>query len=196
MGLIAFTGKKRSGKSTASTYVQSKHQCERVNFKDALVHELMHNFPELIEAIAEAQEEATEELWTIKRLFDEKPPLMRTLMQNYGTNVRRHDYGEYWVDRWKESVWPLKLTFKDIVVDDVRFLNEAQAVRELGGIVVRIVRRGQESLDTHVSEQEMDDIEPDYTIAVDSGDLAGLEKQLDDIIKTVWQNTSVQSVGK
>ena len=171
--IIAFTGKKRSGKSTACEIVG----WPRVNFKNALVAEIKQNFPTLLGKIVEVYSHLYPK--TVDDLFVEKEPFVRALLQNYGTEVRRRDDPEYWVKRWKES-----LPDGNVLVDDVRFLNEAKAVRDAGGIVVRIVRADMESTDTHASETEMDLIVPDYTIETTTGDFEGMRAQLDAILKT------------
>lgn len=50
------------------------------------------------------------------------------------------------------------------LIPDCRFVNEAAAIRSVGGKVVRIVREGMPPADTHASESEMARIEPDVTI--------------------------------
>jgi hypothetical protein len=187
MSIYAFTGKKQSGKSTAVAYLHSLRGMTKVNFKDALVGEIVQNFPDLIPHIIEYTERRNYDggnPLTVARLIAEKPPLFRTLMQNYGTEVRRRDDPDYWVNQWKESVRQVK---GDITTDDVRFANEAKAVREMGGVVIRIVRPDQTNTDTHVSETEMDAIHPDYTIEAITGDFENLYEKLQrlqSIIKT------------
>lgn len=181
--IYAFTGKKRSGKSTASDYLQTKIDAERINFKDPLITEAQENFPDLLNAIRDTLDETDYngmELWSDKRLFDEKPRLIRTLLQNYGTNVRRNDDPEYWTKRWIDTV---ETKERNIIVDDVRFINEADAVRDKGGILIRIVKNGQVDTDTHDSEVEMDKIEVDYTITADPGDTETIYKKLDEILQ-------------
>lgn len=180
--IIGFTGKKRSGKSTASEYVMQLTGGTRINFKDALVEEITNLFPDLLNAIIDTMDVVAYDgvkQWDVKRLFEEKPPLVRRLMQNYGTNVCRGDDSFYWVKRWKEKVAE---TTGVIIVDDVRFLNEARAVRDAGGIIIRIEREGLESEDTHQSEVEMDYIEDNFCISVKTGDFNTLYQELNKII--------------
>jgi hypothetical protein len=100
-------------------------------------------------------------------------------MQNYGTNVRREDDEDYWVDEWRDGTWSYMAN--DIVADDVRFKNEAAAVKELGGILIKIVRPDYPSTDIHQSEVEMDEIEPDHTIVANTGNQQHLYSELDRI---------------
>lgn len=179
--IYAFTGKKQSGKSTASKYLAEKLGATRINFKDALVAEIKERLPNLIQAICEIMERTEYDgnrPWTYERLVQDKPKLMRTLLQNYGTEVRRRDHEDYWVVQWLRQATKVK---GDIVVDDIRFSNEAKAVTDLGGIVIRIEREGLVSSDTHASELEMNKILVDYTISVGTGDFAELYTQLDRI---------------
>lgn len=95
---------------------------------------------------------------------------VRELMQNVGMALRdgvpsvfsgaleRRDWGEC----------------KVVVVHDVRFYDEVQAIRRLGGITVRVDRDHEGSEDDHRSERELDSFTGwDYSFAND-GDLDDL----------------------
>lgn len=53
---------------------------------------------------------------------------------------------------------------KNIVISDVRFPHEADAIRSKGGIIIRVIRRGFEGNSLHASEVEMEKIKPDFVI--------------------------------
>jgi hypothetical protein len=56
----------------------------------------------------------------------------------------------------------------NVVVSDVRFPHEAEVIKELGGILIKIMRSAENNIiDSHASEQEMDDIKFDYLIIND-----------------------------
>jgi hypothetical protein len=116
------------------------------------------------------------EPWTIDLLFKKKPAVVRALLQNYGTEVRRAEDPDYWVDAWGQLA--SVLSNEDLVVDDVRFLNEAVAVKSVGGTLIRIVREDMASEDTHASETEQDSIEVDYTVSVKTGELDKLREEV------------------
>lgn len=176
--IIAFTGLAGSGKTTVADYVVSEHGFKKHNFKDALVFEMLDRLPDVLKELKKHYS------MTLDKLFKEKPPIMRALMQNYGTEVRRGDGPNYWVDRWKES-----LGEGNYVVDDVRFVNEAEAVQDKGGIIVRVSRPDSSSNSTHTSETEQNQIEPDFTIISNTGDLEGLYKQIESVIHTLKTNS-------
>jgi hypothetical protein len=161
--IIGFTGKAQSGKSTACQMVQGDlPDVIRVNFKDGLVNEMKKNFPNTLKGLGALMGEvnATQD-FSLERLFDTKPTTMRAFMQEYGTEVRRGDDQDYWIKIWKETV--LANQEFHIVCDDVRFLNEAKALKEMGGVLVRIKRDDITDTGNHQSEMEMDQIEVDYT---------------------------------
>lgn len=189
--IIAFTGKKQSGKSTICEYLEQHprgsefSKFKRVNFKDALITELITNFRPLLDEMAEEMHRNGGPMYgEYKDLFVDKPPLVRKLMQCYGTEVRRGDDPQYWIKQWKKTIFSSK-GVDHILCDDVRFHNEAQAVRDCGGVVIRIVRTDIVSTDNHQSEAEMDEIIPDYTITVGKGDYVDLYSQMDEILLSV-----------
>lgn len=91
----------------------------------------------------------------------------RHAMQTLGTEWGRYQMGNsFWVNRWKEM---LSCSFSSrIVVDDLRFENEAKAIRELGGTVVRVWRRERNTSigagADHVSETLGHYVEADFEI--------------------------------
>lgn len=179
--LIGFTGLAQSGKSTACEYIIARYpDVTKIGFKDQLVQEMRKNFTPLIEEIC--LKEGLDPL----SAFTVKPPLIRKLMQCYGTEVRRGDDPDYWVKRWMNAVSLNNRGIYNVVCDDVRFHNEAKAVRDMNGIVVRIVRSDITDTGTHKSETEMAEIVPDFTIVTKPGDLEGLHKDVDKILASVY----------
>ena len=174
--IIGFIGLKGSGKTTACNIIKRNIGAFQHNFKDALVAEIKTNFPNLLTAISELHQVDIDELFKLK------PPAMRYLMQNYGTEVRRGDIESYWVIKWLERGFPDN---RIVLVDDVRFLNEAHAVKTNNGTLIRLVREDIENTDNHQSEIEQDVIVSDFTIKTKEGEEDVLEEKLMEIIKQV-----------
>ncbi len=200
--IIGFIGFQRVGKTTASNYLINKYGFVRHNMKDALVAEIKQNFPDLLVEIGNVTQEYIEpekRVDVTDLLFQLKPPLMRALLQNYGTEVRRRDRPDYWTRRWEEGVRSEKMTIADdtivvgyavpkdikVVTDDVRFKNEARVVKENGGILIRLTRPDITTGGSHASETEQLEIEADYTIECVPGDHEHLYRELDRIIGMV-----------
>ncbi len=153
MIIISFTGKKGHGKSTACNKLVEMlgDRIVRINFKDALIETMKEKVPGILKDLE------THYGMNLQQLFDEKPPVMRRLMQFVGTDIYREMSPTYWVDQWKESVLKYDGMDKIILTDDVRFNNEFYAVVELGGTVIKLVATNKPvSNDQHQSETEMD----------------------------------------
>lgn len=66
------------------------------------------------------------------------PVEVRKLLQWWGTEYRRAQDPEYWVNQGRRTIAE-ELGYMDlVVVTDVRFANEADAIRDLGGLVVEV----------------------------------------------------------
>lgn len=188
--IIGLLGFKRVGKSTAAEYLEKRYSYTRHNFKQALIDEIKENFPDLLKEIAKYDLNehhhfaTTEDI--VNNLFETKPPLMRALMINYGTDVRRKENPDYWVNSWIKSVSAEcgDCVRKDVcfVADDVRFKNEAKAIQNYDGILIRLTRDDITTGGDHASETEQLEIEADYTINCKKDDLAHLYSELDKII--------------
>jgi hypothetical protein len=176
--IIGLVGFKQSGKSTAATHLEKNYGFVRLNFKDGLIAEMKQNFPDVLRQLA------AEENMTIDELFATKPPVMRALMMNYGTEVVRKQNPDHWVLQWKLTMIDLVLDGKrNIVCDDVRFLNEARAIKSANGVIIRLVRTDITTGGDHKSETEQLQIVPDHTITVGPGEHEELYTALDTIVQ-------------
>ncbi len=82
----------------------------------------------------------------------------RYLMQTLGTEWGRGQIkGTLWVDVTKAKIGRLLSNGWNVVVDDVRFPNEFDLIRELGGVMVQVVRPAVAATNGHVSEGLLDD---------------------------------------
>jgi len=88
-------------------------------------------------------------------------PEVRRLLQVYGTDVMRRQFGE---NVWVDLAYSGKDPADHWVVTDCRFKNEADGIRDHGGFVVRINRPGVEPPNLHPSEVDLLDYDFDYTI--------------------------------
>lgn len=92
----------------------------------------------------------------------------RQFMQLLGTEFGRDMISDtFWLD-----VWTATMPDADVViVDDCRFVNEAERIRSFGGTIVRVLRDPplQTSGDTHASEKEMENIVADFDLTNEEG---------------------------
>ena len=175
---VGLTGRAGSGKSFVADQIEKAGKHYRHKFAYALREE--------IESVLGVDDAPA--LW-------QKPtsPEVRWILQQYGTNYRRAQDPDYWVkqtldavkrdrDRWAKSFSAAFLeNFVPTapVFDDVRFPNEADAIRKEGGLLVRVLapveiraeRLGQIP-DEHPTETAMDDYPVDMHITSTKENLA------------------------
>ena len=72
-------------------------------------------------------------------LHDERTPVTRALLQEWGTDLRRAEDADYWVRHLAQTLADRNM-FESVVIPDVRFENEARLVRTLRGHLVRVHR--------------------------------------------------------
>jgi len=186
MKLIAVVGPKRSGKDTVAEYLIKHYDFQRYSFADPIKRAAMHMF-----GFTEAQMwGSTEDKETIDPRWNISP---RRMLQIIGTDLFQFDIqkhlkdGEFpfgrsvWVNRFK--VWYREEMDKpyDIVIADMRFHHEANAIRELNGEIWRVVRPSLTLNDEHPSEKEQESILADKTI-INDGDLNDLYTKIKNII--------------
>jgi hypothetical protein len=164
--LIGLVGKAQSGKSIAAKYLVEKYNFKKVAFTDPLKEMLLRAG-----------------MCSREELYDKKTDQSRYLMQKIGTDIFRKQVDwNFWTKRMKKRLCYFR-NF-DIVIDDIRFHNEADLIRELDGIVVKIERENHvadSKADLHESEKLLESIYADQYISAKSGDIEGLLKQIGDI---------------
>ena len=100
----------------------------------------------------------------------------RELMQTLGTEWgRKMIHPDIWINALRHRIakYPASHTCP-LVITDIRFEDEAQAVRDMGGWVVHVRRPGLPQTDTHESEADLQIQKVDGLIYND-GDLTALE---------------------
>lgn len=139
MTVIGLAGYARVGKDTAAAHLVDAHGFVRVGFADPL-KDLAYELNPTVEGTMEG---VVVELRSIvqhfgwdrgKTLF----PEVRDYLVTLGAGARKIIGPEVWTTALRHRVEALGDV--DVVVSDVRYPNEAQLVRDLGGIVWGITR--------------------------------------------------------
>lgn len=162
-GVVVISGKMGSGKDTiapllmpALNRVKQSHRFFAAPLKDEL-NEII-----LIIQNSASQEEANlrvsrdmqtnakdhvafviDTLWSpvksgeLKTSYD-RTEQSRLALQHWGTQVRRAQDENYWVNRAIRSVSPELAEGISVYVTDARFPNELDAVKEIGGLLIRL----------------------------------------------------------
>lgn len=167
--VVALTGKAGSGKSTVADYLISRHGYVRVKFAGPL-KDMMRAIGLNDNQIEGDQKE------TPTRLLQGKTP--RYAMQTIGTEWGRQTIGEnFWTFLWEDAALKILDAGGRVVVDDCRFDNESETVREIGGLVIEIWGRGGIS-GNHSSEAGCD---ADVVLRND-GTISDLHRRADELL--------------
>lgn len=190
--LIGFAGKARSGKDTAAKYLVEKYGFNQIALADPVKQGSYNLNPWIyvsfneyrVLKLAEIEDEFYGDFVKLQVLINflgvEKAKTIREVRefyQKYGTDAGRNIHGETcWLNLAKKA-----LTGKD-VISDIRFSNEAEFIRDNGGVVVNLARSSAETVNQHVSEVGLCSEYYDYYID-NNGTIEDLYLELDKIIK-------------
>jgi hypothetical protein len=140
--IIGVCGLIGAGKDTIADYLVNIHQFRRESFANTLKDAVSSVFGwdrELLEGRTRHSREWREQVdpWWAERLA--MPTLTpRWVLQYWGTEVVRRGFHD---DTWIASLEnKLRKTSDDTVISDCRFPNEIAAIKNAGGIVVRVAR--------------------------------------------------------
>lgn len=146
--IIGLSGYARCGKDTAAAFL-ADHGYQRVAFADALRDLLYHLNPLLNHRDARLAAMVDAIGWEGAK----RHPEVRSLLQRCGTEAGRKVLGE---NVWIDLAMRKAEQHENVVLTDVRFPNEADAVRAKGGRIVRVCRPGFGPVNGHGSETAMD----------------------------------------
>lgn len=154
--LVAISGYAQSGKTTIASYLDDRYGYVRYRFADTLKNMLRTM------GLTDNQIDGDEKEVPLDLLCGHTP---RYAMQTLGTEWGRCSIGqEIWINAWSNSVKKYLQNDSDsmewdrIVVDDVRFINELEKVKEVGGLIIRVERPNIVQIKNHKSETALDDV--------------------------------------
>jgi len=206
--IIGFGYKMRTGKDTSADYLIEKYGFKKISFAEALKSEVgeynrllinynidkkelyLYDNPGNMKLIVDSKikEVFVDYILENKDCVDYitgdiifqkygRPKKDRVLLQLWGTNYRRVENENYWVDLVKQQI--LGEPDTNWVITDVRFPNELELIKQLGGVSVEIVRDVVgNGIPKHDSETALDDAIFDFHLQNDL-EIVDLYKKLD-----------------
>lgn len=171
--IIGFTGVARAGKDTAASALVEYSRFERVSFADRVRAVLLGTDPLVPVARNSRISRKFVSYHRLSLVIAElgweraktEIPEVRQLLQRLGTEgVRTHLGPTVWIDAALSVVEP----GRRYAVTDVRFNNEAEAIKKLGGEIWRIERPGYGPVNPHASDAGIDGGLVDRVIRNDS----------------------------
>lgn len=97
------------------------------------------------------------------------------LHNNAWVNALMADYKPAKMDQYNPSNW---------IITDCRFPNEAESIKDRGGIIIRVDRPGVEPVNAHPSETALDNWDFDYRIA-NVSDLVALKQTVEVLLNKI-----------
>lgn len=151
--IIGITGLAGAGKDTVGSYLVTNFDFTRYGFADKLKELALQANPYIYEAKLQLADLVSEVGWDKAK---NECYSVRQLLQGIGHGARLVFNDSFWIDQ------VLKIDLPDkVVITDVRYANEFDAVREAGGKIIRVLR-DVELVNNHITEVGHKDIPVDY----------------------------------
>ncbi|BAM87669.1 putative deoxynucleotide monophosphate kinase [Bradyrhizobium oligotrophicum S58] len=179
MIVIGIKGLIGSGKTTAARYLIEQHGFVRGRFAGALKDMLRAYLayrgcdPATIDRMVDGDLKGKPSRW----LGGQTP---RHAMEWLGGSGRDSMGEGFWIGAEADKLQANSPT--RVVVEDVRHANEGVWIGEQGGVVVEVVRPGQQPQD-HRTERAQAAVRADLAIMNYDGDLASTERQIDTVVR-------------
>lgn len=169
MILIGLLGKAGAGKTTIAQHLEAKG-FQRISFAERIKKLAMHYFQFFQDDI------------------NNKPSDCRTILQGLGSLIREQFDENYFI-----SEIYLKIKYSEhklFVIDDVRLEEEAEFIKEMNGVVVRLECPDRpaeltENQNNHITEQ-VEGIPYDFRIYAEFGDIEALKRGIEGIINGMF----------
>lgn len=156
--IVAFAGRKQSGKTTCSEFVRQYangtippfNDSKIYNFADPLKNDICINILGLTYDQCYGTDNQKNEL--VNCFWENKQLSAREVMQMVGTDMFRAMQRNVWSDA---TIRKIKQENKKLaIIADCRFPNEVEAIQDAGGIVIKLTRNPYNS--DHASEMALD----------------------------------------
>jgi len=148
--IIGFTGRMHTGKDTAGNYLCAAHGFQRFAFADTLKSGIQKFGGFSDDQLWGESKDSVDVFWGITP---------RQMLQDVGTFMREKYTPDFWAMNLRRFAEENPGT--DIVITDVRYDNEIEIIKDLGGFVVRVWRPStmkeiiqQDSVSIHASERQ------------------------------------------
>lgn len=179
--IIGLTGRRRSGKDTVASFLVDRG-FTRLSFADPLKEAVKSLFFFSDDQLEKRKEQ-------VDPRYGVSP---RRVLQCLGTDLIRDQLQDLlgmsepiFLASMRSRIDAITTTCRTrVVISDVRFPDEARLIRELGGVVFRVVRPAvetDETVDRHASEIAMDD-EPVEMVIENDGSIEDLHRRLEQLL--------------
>jgi hypothetical protein len=173
--LIGIAGPARAGKDTIGNFLKSAYGYELLGFADPL-----RRFARDICCLTPEEYEAQKD-----KVIDWIGKSPRQMMQTLGTEWGRNMVNEnLWILKAMTDAGADAIDGIYTAITDVRFENEAEAIRGRGGYIIHVARPDALQVNAHVSEAGVQKHPRDFTI-INDGSLTDLYAKVNEVMENV-----------
>lgn len=206
--IIGISGHAQSGKDKTGSYLLEFAAKEGYLFRIRKFAAYVKQIASILTGIAVTDFEKSEvknsylgDEWTnasIAFLFGDIPEAkmtVRQILQKIGTDCMRDNLH---VDTWVNALMKdYREPYTFWIITDVRFHNEFKAIRDRGGILIRMERDLDEDVEAlHISETALDRV-TDWDYVIDNnGTLEDLKLKVEEIWKKIKTNIQKESMSE
>lgn len=157
--IIAFAGRKQSGKTTCSEFllkyfngiIEPFNSSKLYNFADPLKKDICMNILGMSYEQCYGTDDQKNEL--VNCYWNNKQLTAREVMQFVGTDVFRTMQNNVWADA---TIHKINIEQPKVaIIADCRFPNEVEAIKNAGGIIIKLTRNPFNA--DHISEKALDE---------------------------------------
>jgi hypothetical protein len=178
--IIGLSGYAGSGKDEVAKILMKEYGFRRIAFADK-VREVLYEIDPVVMVDVHYKDITVKDLVNDEGWDDaKKNKEVRALLQNLGVAIRNNIGLDAWVDAALKDVSP----DENVVVTDVRFINEASKIKAMGGVLWRVKRPNVLAVNNHISETELDGYKVDQIFA-NSGSLEDLNMLVKNRMKSL-----------
>lgn len=183
--IIGLSGYAKSGKDTVAEMIQEIHpdkwEVKKFSGKLKVIASILTGIPAHQFEDQEFKSSMLGEEWWKNYGDFYHQTTVRDFLQILGTDAIRNGlHTNAWVNALMADYKPRKMdqySPSNWIITDCRFPNEAEAIKDRGGMIVRVNRPGIAPVNAHPSETALDNWDFDYRIANDS-DLISLKQSV------------------
>lgn len=192
--LIALSGKMSSGKDTFADIAVSEFGFKKISLASTLKEEvsnflnkfgIIYKYENLYGTQADKEEEIKfPPYFDFSNMVEEYPFLermcrgltFRLLLQLWGTEYRRAQDDDYWVKSYNNKTRDIPL----LICPDLRFKNEFNYFKSIGGLCIRINRDNgfKSNTSDHLSETDLDNRRDWYYLIENNSTLEEFERTI------------------
>jgi dephospho-CoA kinase len=152
--IVGLSGYAQSGKDTVANHLVEHYGFTRIAFADSIreaLYRLNPSLPDVPDLPGVTLKSAVDSMgWEFVKNIS---PHTRALLQRFGTEVARDLWDE---DFWVDLAMKKASSLDKVVITDVRYPNELEAILKANGDVWRIIKPNIAPVNRHASEVALD----------------------------------------